>query len=256
MKEKKEIVRIRDVWFSYDGVTVLENVNLSIKEHDFLGIIGPNGGGKTTLLKIMLGLLSPSKGEVTLFGREPLQSRRDIGYVSQSGPYDNEFPISVWDAVLMGRLSHTGLFKRYSESDKKAVQEALETVEILELRNRHMGRLSGGERQRVFIARALASEPKLLLLDEPTSHVDVQMQAGIYDLLEKLHQKLTIVLVSHDTGMIYSHVEKIACLNRKLFYHDSKEITIKNLEEVYHQCPVEMIAHGIPHRVLKEHKHK
>jgi zinc transport system ATP-binding protein len=256
MKEKKEIVRIKDVWFDYDGVTVLENISLSIKEHDFLGIIGPNGGGKTTLLKIMLGLLSPSKGEVTVFGGEPFQTRRDIGYVSQGGPFDNEFPINVWDAVLMGRLSHTGLFKRYREKDEEAVHEALETVEILGLRERPIGRLSGGERQRVFIARALASEPRLLLLDEPTSHVDVQMQAGIYDLLEKLHKKVTIVLVSHDTGTIYSHVEKIACLNRQLFYHDAKEITIKSLEEVYHHCPVEMIAHGIPHRVLKEHKHK
>jgi len=254
MNEDKEIIRLKNIWFHYGRVPVLENINLSLKQHDFLGIIGPNGGGKTTLLKVILGLIRPTRGEVSVFGESPEKTRKDIGYVSQTAPFDREFPINVWDAVLMGRLSHTGLFKKYGERDEKAVHEALQIVEMLDMKERPVGKLSGGQMQRVLIARALASEPKVLILDEPTSHVDVTMQAEIYELLKAVNEKIAVVLVSHDTGVIYSHVDKIACLNRKLFYHDSKEITIEDLEEVYHCCPVEIIAHGIPHRVLKEHK--
>lgn len=248
-----EVVKLEDVWVHYEGTPVLEAVNLSVKEQDFLGIIGPNGGGKTTLLKVVLGLLKPSRGRVLVLGNSPERSRKHIGYVAQHSLFDSGFPISVWDVVLMGRYGRTGLFKRYSEEDKKAVVSALETVGMLGYRGRQIGKLSGGEQQRVFIARALVAEPRLLLLDEPTASVDPAMRTEFYELLEKLKQKMAIVLVSHDVSAVSIYVDKIACLNRRLFYHDSKEISAEELAIAYN-CPVQMIAHGeVPHRVLKEH---
>ena len=247
-----EVVSLEDVWVHYDSVPALESVNLSIKQHDFLGVIGPNGGGKTTLLRVILGLIKPNRGKVRVLGDTPERSRKFIGYVPQRSQFDQDFPVSVQEVVLMGRLGHTGCFKRYSDEDKRIVHDALETVEMLNLRDRQVGKLSGGERQRVYIARALVTKPEILLLDEPTASIDKPTQTGFYELLQNLKQKMTIVLVTHDIGVISAYVDKIACLNRKLFYHGSKEITPKMLEELY-QCPVKMLAHGVPHRVLKEH---
>ncbi|MDY6911606.1 MAG: ABC transporter ATP-binding protein [Chloroflexota bacterium] len=248
-----EVVRLEDVWTCYDGVPVLEGVNLSIYQDDFLGIIGPNGGGKTTLLKVILGLIKPSRGRVTILGDTPEEGRKLIGYVSQHSLFDRDFPASVWDVALMGRLGKAGLFKRYGEEDKRAALDALEAVEMLDYKNQQIGKLSGGEQQRTFIARALVAEPKLLLLDEPTASVDTPMQTGFYELLEKLKQRMAIVLVSHDISAVSIYVDKIACLNRQLFHHGSPEIEADVLEATY-KCPVQMIAHGtIPHRVLKEH---
>ncbi len=160
--------------------------------------------------------------------------------------------MSVWDVVLMGRLGHAGLFKKYSKDDKKAAYDVLKITDMLEYKNHQIGRLSGGQRQRVFIARALVANPKLLLLDEPASGIDTCMRKEFYELLEKLKAKMTIIMVSHDISAVSVHVDKIACLNHKLFYHNSKEITAEDLEAAY-QCPVELIAHGVPHRVLKDH---
>jgi len=247
-----EAVTLEDVWVYYDNVLALEKVDLSIKQHDFLGVIGPNGGGKTTLLKVILGLVKPSRGKVKVLGDTPKRSRRFIGYVPQRSQFDRDFPVSVQDVVLMGRLGHMGCFKRYSDEDKRIVHEALATVEMLDLRDRQIGELSGGQRQRAYIARALVTEPKMLLLDEPTASVDKPLQTGFYELLQDLKQRMPIVLVTHDVSVISVHVDKIACLNRKLFYHGSKEISPQMLEELY-QCPVEMLAHGVPNRVMKEH---
>lgn len=249
-----EVVCLEDIWVYYNGVTALEGVNLSINQNDFLGIIGPNGGGKTTLLKVILGLVKPSRGKVRVLGDTPVRSRKLIGYIPQLSQFDRDFPVSVWDVVLMGRLGHTGRFKRYSDKDKKVALDTLEIVEMLDLKDRQVGRLSGGQRQRVYIARALVTESKLLLLDEPTASVDKPMQTGFYEFLQKLRkeQELAIIVVSHDIGVISTYVNKIACLNRRLFYHNSKEITAEMLEAAY-QCPVDLIAHGVPHRVLKEH---
>ena len=247
-----DVVVIKDVWVHYDNIPVLEEINLVIKEHDFLGIIGVNGGGKSTLLKVILGLVKPSKGTVTVFGDTPQVSRKYIGYVPQYSLFDLEFPVSVWEVVLMGRLGHTGLFKRYSEEDKKAALDALVKMDMLEYKDRQVGKLSGGQQHRVFIARALAANPKLLLLDEPAAGIDTIIQEEFYELLEKLKAKMAIVLVSHDISAVSVYVDKIACLNHRLYYHDSKELTAEDLEATYH-CPVELIAHGVPHRVLKKH---
>ena len=249
----KGVVRLDDVWVHYDGVPVLEGINLSVEPHGFLGIIGPNGGGKTTLLKVILGLIKPSRGKVSVLGQTPEKGRKLIGYISQYNLFDRDFPISVLDVVIMGRYGGTGLFRRYSKEDKRIANEALKTVEMLDYKDRQVGRLSGGEQQRVFIARALATDPKLLLLDEPMTSIDSTMQAEFYELLDSLKQRMAIVLVSHDISAVSIYVDKIACLNRQLFYHGSKEVSAEALEKTYH-CPIQLIAHGIvPHRVLKEH---
>jgi zinc transport system ATP-binding protein len=251
--KSEEVVSIKDIWVHYDGIPVLEGVSLSVARGDFLGIIGPNGGGKTTLLKVILGLVNPLRGEVYVLGQPPESSRHHIGYVPQYNLFDREFPINVRDTVLMGCNGTAGLIRRYSEEDKELAQEALKTVGMLSYQRHQIGKLSGGEQQRVFIARALVSRPKLLLLDEPTASVDSSMQTQFYELLVRLKEDMTIIMVSHDISAVSIYVDKIACLNRQLFYHGSKEIEPEVLEATY-KCPVQMIAHGtIPHRVLKEH---
>ena len=248
----EEVVRIEGVWVRIGASVVLEDVNLSIKKGDFLGIIGPNGGGKTTLLRVILGLVRPERGKVRVFGMEPEEGRKFVGYVPQYTTFDLDFPIRVWDVVLMGRLEKRGLFRRYRPEDEERALRALEMVEMEEFKDREVKGLSGGQLQRVLIARALATEPKLLLMDEPTSSIDLPVQTEIFEILHRLRGDVTIVMVTHDIGALSVYVDKIACLNRRLFYHDSKEIRPEELEEVY-QCPVALIAHGAPHRVLKEH---
>lgn len=246
-------VELKDIWVNYGEVTALENISLSVFEHDFLGIIGPNGGGKSTLLKVILGLVKPQQGSVSVFGQTPEQARSRVGYVSQRSFFDRDFPASVWDVVLMGRYGNAGIVRRYDGRDKGEAERALARVGMLEHRSKQIGRLSGGEQQRVFVARALVAEPRLLLLDEPTASIDSTMQSEFYELLEELKCSLTIVMVSHDIGAISVYVDKIACLNRQMYYHGSKEITPEILEATY-KCPVQLIAHGmVPHRVLKEH---
>ena len=251
--KSEEVVSIKDIWVHYDGIPILEGVSLSVASGDFLGIIGPNGGGKTTLLKVILGLVNPSHGRVYVLGQAPERSRHRIGYVPQYNLFDREFPINVRDTVLMGCNGKAGLIRRYSREDKELAQGALKTVGMLSYQKHQIGKLSGGEQQRVFIARALVSRPKLLLLDEPTASVDSSMQIQFYELLVKLKKDMTIIMVSHDISAVSIYVDKIACLNHQLFYHGSKEIEPEVLEATY-KCPVQMIAHGaIPHRVLKEH---
>lgn len=248
------IVSIQNLWVFRDSHPVLEDINLELNEGDFLGLIGPNGGGKSTLLKVMLGLIKPDRGEVRIFGQKPEGARRYVGYMPQKTLFDPSFPVSAIEVVMMGRYSRTGLFRRYSSEDREAALSALEAVGMKELANREIGALSGGEQQRVFVARSLVSEPKLLLLDEPTAGVDAAQQAEFYDLLCKLNRKkgIAIILVSHDVTAISKYVTKIACLNQLLFYHGSKELHPEDIEKAY-GCPVDMIAHGMPHRVLRKH---
>lgn len=249
----KELVKLENVWVYHDSIPVLEAINLSIESNDFLGIIGPNGGGKTTLLKVIMGLIKPNRGTVTVLGMSPERGRKHIGYISQLNLFDRDFPISAFEVVLMGRYNRTGLIRGYNEDDKKAAVAALKTVGMLDYKDRQVGKLSGGEQQRVFIARALTTNPKLLLLDEPTASIDPTMQAEFYELLDKLKDNMAIVLVSHDISAVSIYVNEIACLNHQLFYHGSKEVSAEELEKTY-QCPIQLIAHGtVPHRVLREH---
>jgi zinc transport system ATP-binding protein len=248
----QEVISIRNLWAGYENDVVLENINLSVKALDFIGLIGPNGGGKTTLIKVLLGLLPPTRGEVRILGQPVKTGRRNIGYVPQLVEFDRDFPVSVWDVARMGRLGQRGLLRQYTTQDNEIVAEALDKVDMLSLRNRPIGELSGGQRQRVYIARALATQPKILLLDEPTASVDPEVSNNIYQLLSRLNDHITILMISHDIGAVSSYVKTIGCLNCNLFYHNEKQITPEMLEAVY-QCPVDLIAHGMPHRVLPEH---
>jgi len=250
----QEAIAIQNLWAGYNGDSVLEDINLSVKELDFIGLIGPNGGGKSTLLKVLLGLLPITKGEVKILGRSIKQGRRYIGYVPQAVECDRSFPISVWDVVKMGRLGKRGIFQPYNAKDNEIVANALRNVDMLHLRDRTIGDLSGGQRQRVYIARALATEPQILLLDEPTASVDPQVRSNIYELLQKLNQSITILMISHDMGVISSYVKTVGCLNRRLFYHNDREIKPEMLQAAY-QCPIDLIAHGVPHRVFPPHEH-
>ncbi len=253
--ERREVIAVRHVWAGYEQEPVLEDINLSVYEGDFVGLIGPNGGGKTTLLRVLLGLLPPMRGEVRIMGRPVQEGRRAIGYVPQTIEFDREFPISVWDVARMGRLGRRGLLQRYTAEDDAIVAQVLRQVELYDLRRRPIGELSSGQRQRVYIARALATQPQILLLDEPTSSVDPQVSAGIYELLRALNERVTIVLISHDMSAISSYVKTVGCLNRRLFYHGGQELTPDMLELAY-QCPIDLIAHGVPHRVFAAHEHE
>lgn len=246
------VISVRHLWAGYDQESVLEDVNLEVHARDFIGLIGPNGGGKTTLLKVLLGLLEPMRGEVEVMGLPLEQGRRYIGYVPQQVAFDRDFPISVWEVAQMGRLGKRRLFRRYNDQDREIVAQALKDVDMLHLRDRPIGDLSGGQRQRVYIARALATEPEILLLDEPTASVDPQVSSSIYELLRELNEQVTILMISHDMSAIASYVKTVGCLNRHLFYHEDKEITPEMLELAY-QCPIDLLAHGVPHRVFPQH---
>ncbi len=218
------VVEVKDVFFRYQAQTVLEEIDLTIHGGDYLGIIGPNGGGKTTLLKIMLGLLTPERGTVHLFGT-PIRAFRDwasIGYVPQRAIYfDNQFPATVAEVVEMGRCAKHGLFSFWKRGDAPCIHEALERVGMDACKHRLIGELSSGQQQRVFIARALVSHPKVLFLDEPTVGVDVATQTQFYALLKMLNQSmgLTLVLVSHDIDVVASQASSVACVNRRLVSH-------------------------------------
>ncbi len=247
------VLELNDVSVSFRGRSVLEHVSWRLDAGDFVGVIGPNGAGKSTLLKVVLGLLKPDTGVVKVFGKNPAEVRGRVGYVPQFARLDFEFPICALDVVLMGRLAVRRLFRRYSDHDRTIALEALRRVEMEQFRSRQIGRLSGGELQRVLIARALAAEPKLLLLDEPTASLDSHIGRELYQVLAELSPEVTIVLVSHDIGVISSHVKTIACLNRRMHYHHSKEITGEMIHQVY-GCPIDLIAHGHAHRVLPAHE--
>ncbi|AFY38777.1 Phosphonate-transporting ATPase [[Leptolyngbya] sp. PCC 7376] len=247
-----KVISLKNVWAGYPQTPVLENINLTVNTLDFVGLIGPNGGGKTTLLKVLLGLLKPQEGKVKILERSVAQGRRYIGYVPQLLELDRTFPITVKDVVSMGRLGKRKLFRRFNKKDREIIYHSLEQVEMVDKGDRPIGELSGGERQRVYIARALASEPKILLLDEPTANVDSRVQASIYELLGELNHYMTIVMISHDLAAVSSYVKTVGCLNKTLHYHHNKQITPQMIEATY-QCPVDLIAHGVPHRVFPEH---
>jgi len=246
------VIQIKDLWFSFTDSPVLKNVNVNITRGNFTALIGPNGGGKTTLLKLMLGLLKPDRGHVQVLGKSPRLVSHRVGYVPQDIHINKRFPISALDVVLMGRLQRARGRIRYTRKDRRIAQDAIHRMEIGALGFHRIEALSGGQLQRVFIARALASEPELLFLDEPTAHLDTAGQSELYELLKKLNEAITIVMVSHDLTMLSSYVKSVACVNQMVHYHDEAEIT-RDMVDMYH-CPVELIAHGMPHRVLRNHE--
>lgn len=238
----------------YGEEVALSNVCLDVAHGEMLGIIGPNGGGKSTLLKAILGLVEPATGSVHIYGQEPGKNHAAVGFVPQFAVMDRRFPISVFEVVLTGRLKPgLSLFRKYSEEDKEIAAAQLKRVGIEHLAKRQISELSGGEFQRLLIARALAVEPKLLLLDEPTASVDANSRNQIYQLLREVNADMTIILVTHDLMAISSEVRKLACLNTKLVYHGEPELNESVVNELY-GCPVDLIAHGVPHRVLKAHE--
>ncbi len=249
------VLDVKNLWVRYDTHTVLEDVSLRIDgPGEILGIIGPNGGGKTTFLKSVLGLVPVSRGEISVFGLPPEKARQYIGYVPQYSKYDYDFPISVSEVVLTGRLKRAGLFRRYSKEDKTAAMQALETVGMADFKDKQIGELSGGQRQRVFIARALSNDPKFLLMDEPNTGLDTFMQDELYRILSELKNKMAIIVISHDVGAVSAHMDKIACMNRRLFFHDGKEMSRTDFIAAY-GCSIDLIAHGVPHRVFGTHEY-
>ena len=239
------VIEARDVWFRYDGPVILEDVNLSVDQGEFLGVVGPNGSGKTTLLKLLLGLLEPAQGSVRVLGRAPRDARHAIGYVPQFAGFRRDFPISVQETVLLGRLGLAPIVGGYSKGDWEAAERAMSEVEVLQFRKRPLSALSGGELQRVLIARALAAEPQLLLLDEPTANIDLRVEKDVFDLLKLLNARTTIIVVSHDIGFISRYVTRVACLNRTLVCHSTAEITGEVIAELYGR-PVHMVRHDAP----------
>ena len=211
--EIKEIITLKNVFFSYTKKPFLENINLSVSEKEFVGIIGPNGGGKTTLLKLILGILTPDSGTVELFGNGVKKNRKKVGYLSQFKDIDFDFPITVYEVVLLGRLKGS-LFNFYSKEDHRLVDNSLKRLGLWESRNKKLGDLSGGQKQRVFVARALVNSPEILVLDEPMSNLDISIQEELYEILKELNKKMAIIVVDHDLEMIQKYVSKVICVNK------------------------------------------
>lgn len=245
------ILELQHITAGYDSVPVLQNVNLQINEQDFIGIIGPNGGGKTTLLKVILGLLKPFSGTITCN-----VSRQNLfGYLPQNNQFDQRFPINIREVVLSGLMSGKGLLKPYTKADRLKAEELLEKYGMGSYKKAPIGELSGGQMQRVFLCRAIISSPRILILDEPTTYVDSNFEKEFYSILKDLNKTLSIVMVSHDLGTICSYVKTIACVNRGLHYHHSNLISTEQLKS--YNCPIELLSHGqIPHRVLTNHDQK
>jgi zinc transport system ATP-binding protein len=260
------VISLNDVTFSYGGVPALENATLSVGQREAVCIVGPNGGGKTTLMKLILGLLAPQRGEVRVFGQPPERARLRAGYMPQHVQHDPHFPVTVMNIVLMGRLGQRGsaavptatsgqdarapvwssllhgIMGWTGRADRHAAIDALRQVGMEEFKRRPFASLSGGQRQRVLIARALCCQPDLLLLDEPTSNVDSLVEARLLDLLRELNRRMTIVMVSHDLGFVSGFVESVICVNRRVVVHPTSEITGAVIRDVY-GGDVRMVRH-------------
>lgn len=262
----KPIIEIKNLSAGYDGRTVLHDVNLSIYERDFLGIIGPNGGGKTTLIKCILGLLKPTGGEIIFHTPEkaPIRTSTEetfaksqlfLGYLPQYSTIDRKFPISVEEVILSGLSIQKSLTSRFTPEQREKGKQIIARMGLEGLESRSIGQLSGGQLQRALLGRAIISDPAVLILDEPSTYIDKRFEARLYELLAEINKECAIILVSHDIGTVLQQVKSIACVNETLDYHPDTGVTTEWLERNFN-CPIELLGHGtLPHRVLGEHHH-
>lgn len=255
--KNQPIIAIENLTVAFDNVTVLDSINLQIFKEDYFAIIGPNGGGKSVLVKTILGLIKPTTGSITFQEKTLNETDITIGYVPQVLHYDIAFPITALEVVQMGRLHKRGLGIPYNSNDMNITRQVLKEVGISEkTAQKPFPTLSGGQKQRILIARALASEPELLILDEPTASIDPASNEKINELFSQLHKEgKTVLITTHDIGAISKYITKVACLNRQLFFHGEERLSGDDVKAVY-GCNIDLIAHGIPHRVLEHHKHK
>lgn len=245
------IITLRNVGVNYEQSIALEDVNLEIFEDDFIGIIGPNGGGKTSLVKAIMGVV-PHSGEIEFAPALRRKNHLKIGYMPQVSQFDTRFPISIEEVVLSGLQSEKGFFGRYTHADRQRATELLKQMGIDQIASRPIGEVSGGQLQRALLCRAIIAEPKLLILDEPTNFVDNNFEREFYALVKQLHERMAVMIVSHDVGTITSLVNAIICVNRHVHRHDSNILTEEQL--LNYDCPIQVVSHGhIPHTVLEHH---
>ena len=268
----KPIIEIKNLNAGYDGRTVLRDVNLTVYDRDFLGIIGPNGGGKTTLIKCILGLLKPTAGEIlysdkrfvtsdkqgSAAQRPALTANRSVlkmGYLPQYNSIDRKFPITVEEVILSGLSSQKSLISRFTATHREKARQVIARMGLEGLEKRAIGALSGGQLQRALLGRAIISDPALVVLDEPSTYIDKRFEARLYELLAEINHDCAIILVSHDIGTVLQQVKSIACVNETLDYHPDTGVSEEWLERNFN-CPIELLRHGaLPHRILAEHKH-
>jgi len=245
------LVKLENINYGYGREKAVEGINFEIRENDFVGMIGPNGGGKSTLIKLIMGIIQPWSGKIE-FGMNSRGEKTRIGYLPQYHEFDTKYPISIREVILSGLIKKKSFTTRFSSKDNKKAVETMAMLSLDKIAGKSIGELSGGQMQRAFLGRALISDPDLLILDEPVTYVDSKFELELYQLLEDLNKNTAILLVSHDVGQITSSVKTIACVNKHLHYHPTNKITEKILET--YNCPVELITHGqVPHRVLKDH---
>ena len=266
------LIEIKNLSAGYDSRTVLRNVNLTVYDRDFLGIIGPNGGGKTTLIKCILGLLKPTAGEILYSNkrfvtsdkqgstaqRPALTANRSVlkmGYLPQYNSIDRKFPITVEEVILSGLSSQKSLISRFTATHREKARQVIARMGLEGLEKRAIGALSGGQLQRALLGRAIISDPALVVLDEPSTYIDKRFEARLYELLAEINHDCAIILVSHDIGTVLQQVKSIACVNETLDYHPDTGVSEEWLERNFN-CPIELLGHGaLPHRILAEHKH-
>jgi len=243
---KTNNIFVKNLSFSYESERIFTDINFQLSTKNFIAIIGPNGGGKSTLLKLLLGILQPLKGEIKIFGKKPKDISLKLGYVPQNTNINKNFPIRVIDVVLQGRLGTSKKFWGYSKKDIEIAKEALKQTRSYEFLNKKIGELSGGQRQRVFISRALATKADILLLDEPAASIDAKGQIELYAILKELNKSKGIIVVSHDINISFSFANKVIYVNKDIFIHNSPSINkdkiLKNIKNTKgHVCPVELM---------------
>lgn len=250
------LIELQNIQAGYGQKSVLKDVNLTVYERDFLGVIGPNGGGKTTLMRVILGLLKPSSGKIQFYQDDQPVSRITIGYLPQYSQIDKKFPISVHEVILSGLYREKPFLRDYTSGQKERVSEVITQMGLEGLEKRQIGELSGGQLQRVLLGRAIVQHPQVVILDEPNTYLDMRFEERLYQLLNEINRESAIILVSHDIGTILQNVKTVACVNETLDYHPDTRVSGQWLEERF-GCPIELLGHGhLPHRILGCHHGK